>query len=146
MGTRGPVGKRPDRRHGHGARADAVFDEVPSGAALEWPEPGGEWHDIARRWYLALRVSGPVVDYQQSDVEHAYALADNLARHLSEPFPVPAAAMSAFQSGANDLLATVASRRRVRMEIERNPGEHERAHVAAVESLADRRKGPAGPA
>lgn len=141
MGVRGPAGKHPDARHGHGAQADRRYDEVTPAGVLEWPEPGPDWPEPLCRWYRALRAAGQAVHLQQTDVEHGWIAVENLSRAMNQPFPVPAATMAAFEAAASNLLVTAGARRRVHLEIARHD-EHATAHQAAVASLADRRRGP----
>lgn len=133
--------KDPRMRHGHRTAAENAHDEVAR-HPISWPAPGEEWHAAARRWYESLAQSGQVVDYQQSDVELAWILADDLSRHLRfDGQPIGAAAVTAFLAGCRDLLATPAERRRQRLELARHGADQEKHRLAAVESISARRPG-----
>lgn len=154
MGERGPIGKRPDMRHGHRTAAEQAFDEVepmpvvwPDVPPAPEPEPGRKpwpydtgWHPIAVNWYSALAASAQSTDYQQSDVATAYVLAEDLSRHLSTFGPMGGNALSAFLSGCSSLLATAGDRRRVKMELARPNPEADTAHSGAVASISAARR------
>lgn len=134
-----PVGKHPAERHGHRTAAENSYDEV-EGLPVNWHEPGEKWPDAARRWYLSLAQSAQAADYQQSDAETAWILAEDLARHLAFKSPLGGNAMTAFLSGCSSLLATAGDRRRAKLELSRpNAGQNDAA-AGAVASLAARRK------
>lgn len=137
MGERGPVGKRPDMRHGHGAQNDP-FDEVTP-MAVTWREPG-DWHEAAEAWYLSLQQSAQAIDYQQSDAETAWVLAEDLSRHLAWKGPMGGNALSAFLSGCSSLLATAGDRRRAKMELARPDAAGDSARDGAVASLSAQRR------
>lgn len=138
MGERGPVGKRPDMRHRHESAERGGFDEVAP-LPVTWTDPSEHWHPAARRWYLALAQSAQAVDYQQSDAEMAWAVAENLARHLEYEGPMGGNAMAAFLSANTDLLASAGARRRAKLELARPDVGHDNAAAGAVASLAARR-------
>lgn len=138
MGERGPVGKRPDMRHGHRTAAESTFDEVEP-RPVTWPEPGAHWHGAAVRWYRSLAESAQSVDYQQTDIETAWVTAENLARYLADDRPMNGPAMTAFLSACTDLLATAGARRRAKLELARPDTVGDSAYSGAVASLAARR-------
>lgn len=139
MGERGPVGKRPDMRHGHGAQNDP-FDQVAP-EPVTWPEPSADWHELARDWYLGLQQSAQVIDFQQSDIGVARIMAEDVSRNLHYRGPMSGNALSAFLSGCSDLLATAGARRRAKLELSRpNTGPSEAATGAAASLAAHRAK------
>lgn len=138
MGERGPVGKRPDLKHGHRTAAELDHDELAP-LPINWPEPAGHWHRAAVAWYRSLGESAQAVDYQQSDVSLAWVTAENLARYLDDDRPMNGPAMTAFLSANTDLLASAGARRRAKLELARPDVGHDNAAAGAVASLAARR-------
>jgi len=125
MGSRGPVGKRAAERMGHRTKAEkAQTDTVEIVGEVEVPEPDPGWHPVAADWYKSLAESGQSRFFEPSDWRAAFYVAEVMTKNLtasrfsSELFKGVWAAM-------NDLLSTEGSRRRVRLEIERQgePGE-----------------------
>ena len=101
------------RRVAPGSRPERV-DVV---GAVEIPTPDEAWHPIARAWYDSLAISAQVKFYEPSDWSYARIWAEVLSRQL-EGRP-SAQMMATWQTAANDLLTTEASRRRVRVEVDR---------------------------
>lgn len=137
MGARGPVGKRPDQRHGHGANRND-HDEVEP-LPINWPERGQDWHVAMVRWYASLAQSGQAVDYQQTDVDMAWTVAEVVSRALNSDKPINSQIMSMFLSANTDLLASAGSRRRAKLELSRPDAGQNDAAAGAVASLAARR-------
>lgn len=140
MGERGPVGKRPDQRHGHRTKAEQAHDTVTPGAELVWPAAGSTWRAPARRLYEAARSSGQVAEWQQTDVEACWILCDQIARELGYRHSMSAVMLQAVTGGMNDLLMTVGSRRRAKLELARGESEQARAAQSASDELGARRK------
>ena len=139
MGARGPVGKRPDLRHGHRSRAEqTAFDEVEP-RSVTWPDPDPSWHELARDWYRSLGQSAQVAEFQQSDVMTARILADHVSRELSTRGPMTGNSLAAFLSGCSALLATAGDRRRAKLELARPDSDPDRHRLAAVSSIRDRK-------
>lgn len=118
-GTRGPVPKRSieRRRRNKESKVETVTVEV--GCKVEVPAPETSWHPIARDWYLSLAQSGQAQFYEPSDWQYARFIADAMSRNLKQRQKFSAMLFAAVQSGMTDLLTTEASRRRVRLELER---------------------------
>ena len=122
MGARGPMPKREieRRRRNHSGDVDTV--EVRG--AVKAPPASRTWHAIAVRWYRSLKESGHVVYFEPSDWAAAYYLADVISRGLGgkdggPTRKVSAELFAAVWKGMGDLGTTEASRRRMRIEINR---------------------------
>lgn len=94
---------------------------APGGSPLRWAAPGVLWQDPARRWYLSLKKSGQSRFYEQSDIETAWFLANELSLLLEQ-----AAGRSnrgeilrAVMTGMSLLLNTETDRRRAGIELVR---------------------------
>lgn len=123
----GPVGKRSDQKHGHRTQSElGAVDKVPSGASsvseLEWYPEDPEWHEIAKRWYASLRVSGQVVFYEQSDVSTAYYVAEAMSRSL-QGARFSGQLFASIMSSMGDLVLTEGARRRAKIELQRASGD-----------------------
>ena len=112
----GPVPKRSHQRRRRVAPGNRP-ERVEVVGAVEIPPAEESWHPIARAWYVSLGVSAQVKFYEPSDWAQARLWAEVLSRQLAGR---PSASMMAtWQTAANDLLTTEASRRRVRVEVDR---------------------------
>jgi len=80
------------------------------------------WHPIARDWYCSLDESGQSQFFEPSDWQAARYVAEVMSKNLAAG-RFSAMLFSAVWSAMTELLSTEASRRRVRMEIEREAGE-----------------------
>lgn len=117
----GPVGKRSDQKHGHRTASELAVDKVPAGSELVWYEPNPDWDDTAARLYASVQVSGQVWFYEQSDVAVLYYLCEEMTRSRnSDKFS--GQAFQAIMSSMGDLLVTEGSRRRVKIELQRETG------------------------
>ena len=117
----GPVGKRSDQKHGHRTASELAVDKVPAGSELVWLEPDPEWHTIARSWYDSLAESGQSVFYENSDVATAYYVAEAMSRSLAGA-RFSGQLFAAIMSSMGDLVVTEGSRRRVKIELQRETG------------------------
>lgn len=123
MGTRGPVPKRSVERRRQ--NKDSKVEAVAVAGEVEVPEALGHWHPLAAAWYESLRVSGQSRFFEPSDWEQARFIAEAMTINL-EASRFSSELFKAVLSGMADLLTSEASRRRVRLEIERElekPGE-----------------------
>ncbi len=124
MGTRGPVPKRINERLGHMSSADKeAVEKVPVAGAVVAPDPDDGWHPIALRWYESLAESGQAQFYEPSDWATACYLAEAMSRNLHAGQRFSAQLFAAVMSGMSNLLVTEGDRRRVRLELERQPDE-----------------------
>ena len=138
-GTRGPVPKRSSERRRRNKESKVETVKPPT-TRVEQPEPDGKWHPIAHDWYTSLAESGQAQFFEPSDWHYARYVAEVLSRNLKQRAKFSAVLFASVTSAMNDLLTTEASRRRVRMEIERAaPGE-----PASVTAIADYKQRLAG--
>lgn len=135
--------KRSHQRHGHRTRAEleSVDTSQRGSAPIEWPDPDPEWHPIAAEWFTSLPQSGQVVFFEPSDVAYAKLVAHAMSTNLHQG-RFSSQLFVAVMAGANDCLSTEASRRRLRVELQKDEPE-DPEYLAAVASIADRRR-PAG--
>ncbi|MEU3350249.1 hypothetical protein [Streptomyces sp. NPDC037389] len=132
MGARGPVPKRStERRRRNKDGGEPVRAALAPGTA-EWPEPDAGWHAIARDWYCSLAASGQAQFYEPSDVATARYVAEAMSRNLAAG-RFSAQLFAAVSSAMTELLTTEGARRRVRIELEREPaGQEAPAGVTAI--------------
>lgn len=136
MGARGPVPKRSSERRRRNKASTVETVAVPTPIKKEPPKANSKWHPVAKDWFNSLSDSGQSQFYEPSDWQVARFWGEVMSRALRSP-RLSAQLVSAIGAGMTDLLTTEASRRRVRMEIER-PGEA--LIPASVTALADYRK------
>lgn len=151
MGARGPVPKRSSERRRQNkdskptkakAKAPAkrpkaaeVVTHPISGVAI--PPAKSTWNPIAKEWYLSLAESGQSQFYEPSDWQAAVFVADVMTRNLRAT-KFSAHLFASVWAAMGELLTTEGARRRVRLEIEREPpGDQPSAGVTA---LSDYRK------
>jgi hypothetical protein len=138
-GTRGPVPKRSTERRRR--NKDSQVETAPP-LTLKVAQPAAEtsWHPIAREWYESLANSGQAQFFEPSDWHYARYVADVMSRNLKQRQKFSAVLFASVTSAMNDLLTTEASRRRVRLEIERGGDAGEPAGVTAIADYRDRLK------
>lgn len=158
MGQKGPPPKRSSERRRR--NKESKPEKVAAGAAVEVPEPDGDWHEIAKRWFQSLGRSGQSQFYEPSDWAMAYLIAESISRDLKPQaigivedgpkagevvravIPMKGASLSAYLKAMTALMVSEGDRRRMRMEIER--GEGEEAEPAGVTALNEYRRKLAG--
>lgn len=143
MGNRGPVNKPKGQLHGHRSKEElADVDRAPAAEHVEVPEPEPGWHEIARKWFVALGESGQAVFYEPSDWAEARLIAEVMSRAL-EADKVNGPLLAALQAGSTRLLATEGDRRRMRVELQRGKtvDADEEAAVADLEEYRARLSG-----
>jgi hypothetical protein len=128
VSTMGPVPKPRSELLGH-VRKLAVndSDQVPMVGVVKPPglpkrENGQPLHEVARRWYRALRRSSQAQFYEPTD----WALAVFVAHEMDMVLSLGALgwspnAVTVVMKAAESLLATEGSRRRARIETKRSP-------------------------
>lgn len=130
MGTRGPAPKRSDQRR----RANKPETPVTTAAAsreVKVPAASRDWHPLARDMYRSLAESGQSAFFEPSDWQSARLAAEATSRLLnSDRFS--AVLLAAVDSMWSNLLMTEASRRRLRIELEKP-----KVDTAAVSAVAD---------
>ncbi|WP_367129941.1 MULTISPECIES: hypothetical protein [Streptomyces] len=104
---------------------------------VEWPEPEPSWHVIACDWYRSLAASGQAQFYEPSDVATARYVAEAMSRNLGAGARFSAQLFAAVSSAMTELLTTEGARRRVRVELEREPAEE--GIPVGVTAIADYR-------
>ena len=130
--------KRSTERHGHRTAAENATDTSAQGSpVIEWPPADPQWHPIARDWFDSLPESGQVVFFEPSDLAAARYLAEAMDQNLRSG-KFSAVLFANVWSAMGDLLTTEASRRRLRVELEK-PAPEDEEQAAAVASLADAR-------
>jgi len=140
MGARGPVPKRSTerRRRNKTSAVETVKVDAPAPAV---PAPNPNWHPIAGDWYASLVESGQAIYFEPSDWQAARFVAEVMSKNLKQK-RFSSVLFAAVWAAMNDLLTTEASRRRVRMEIERGDVDH--GQPAGVTAIADYRKAVGG--
>ena len=130
-----PAPKRSSerRRRNKESRPDKVA--MPGG--VKPPAASAKWHPIAKGWFNSLKESGQAQYFEPSDWQAARYVAEVMTKHLSRPQP-SAQLFSGIWSAMTDLLTTEASRRRVRMEVDREPAAD--GPAAGVTALDDYRR------
>jgi len=139
-GPRGPVPKRSSERRRRN-KDSAVETIKPVVAKVEQPPAIAGWHPIALAWYESLASSGQAQFYEPSDWQYARYVADVMSRNLKQRAKFSAVLFASVTSAMNDLLTTEASRRRVRMEIERSGAGEVPASVTAIADYRRRLSG-----
>ena len=152
MGARGPVPKRSSqrRRRNKESKPQTVkvktrAKQAPSSPAqlVPQPAPNGNWHPEAKRWYASLAESGQAHFFEPSDWQAAHFLAGEISTYLRAK--KKSAMMFSYIWGAMaDMLTTEGARRRVKMEIERQPPETDHPDVPNLDAYRDRAAAAAG--
>lgn len=137
-GTRGPVPKRSSERRRRNKESQPDIVQIVGAAAVTIPPVDERWHEIARSWYESLADSGQAQFYEPSDWQAARLVAEVMSRNLKQGKKFSSVLFASVWAAMGDLLTTEADRRRVRMEIERNPDAGKPA--AGVTAIADYRK------
>lgn len=128
------IPKRSEQQLGHRTKAEkSRVTKVPVAAdPVEAPPVDPEWHPIARDWFTSLAESGQSQFMEPSDWAAARFAAEVMTKNLASS-RFSAQLFAAVWTAMNDLLTTEASRRKVRMEIERGGGQDEPADVAKLD-------------
>ena len=116
----GPVPKRSSarrRRNLDGRPDTSIFQGDPVVA----PDPDPAWHPIAARWYASLADSGQSQFYEPSDWALACYVAEVMTRNL-EGGRFNAQLFASVLNAMTELLTSEGSRRRARLELERQTG------------------------
>lgn len=140
-GGRVPKRSTQRRRRNKEGEPDRV---APGESRYPIPPVVGAWHPAAKAWYRSLGESGQAQYFEPSDWQAAKFVAGELSVYLKSKRR-SAMMLSHLWSAMGDLLATEASRRRVRIEIERSrptPGDAQLADVTHLSEI--RRRAEAG--
>jgi hypothetical protein len=146
--TRGPVPKRTSERRRTNA-PEIPAETVKVVGVVDVPEPDGDWHPIASRWYTALAESAQVKYYEPSDWATAYLIAESISRDLQpqvvgitdrgkpvfETIPMKGASLAAYLRAMSVLIVTEGDRRRLRIEVQRQAVEAAPEPVAVLDDF-----------
>lgn len=135
MGQRGPAPKRSSERRRRNKESQP--QTVKASGPVKRPPVAAHWHPIAKSWFKSLEESGQAQFYEPSDWQAARYVAEVMSRHLKDK-KTSAQLFTGIWSAMTDLLTTEASRRRVRLEVERDSGEP--AAPASVTAIGDYRR------
>ncbi len=119
-GRSGRTPKRSEERMGHRTKAEmAAVQKVPVQAAVvDQPPADPDWHPLAQDWYESLAESGQAIFFEPSDWAAARYVAAIMTRNVNAP-RFNAQLFGSLWTAMNDLMTTEASRRRLRLELER---------------------------
>jgi hypothetical protein len=101
------------------------------------PDPDPDWHPIARQLWDSLSTSGQADWYQSSDWAVAYSICDDVS-YYKRSSKRSGQMLASIYSAMSSLLLTEGDRRRVRIELEREPEIEDRS--AGVVAIAEYRK------
>lgn len=139
MAGNGPVPKRSSerRRQNKESKPEIVKAIVQK---VEVPPANPAWHPIALGLYSSLKESGQSRFYEPSDWWMAQYVCDAMSRNLKQRQKFSSVLFASVMSGLNDLLVDEASRRRVRLEVERaaDEGDKTPASVTAIAGYRER--------
>lgn len=142
MGQRGPVPKRSSERRRRNADSKPDVVTLKGVGRVEAKPADEKWHEIARDWYESLAQSGQALFYEPSDWAAARFVASELSVYCRTPAKLRSAVkFASLWTSMSDLLTTEGERRRVRLEIERDPVQQEDAVVVAIEDARKRLSG-----
>ncbi|QGH78007.1 terminase small subunit [Mycobacterium phage LoneWolf] len=139
-GTRGPIGKRDEERVRRNT-PDSPTETVTVHGAVQIPELGdisfnGETHPLITDMYDSIKASAAVKYYEPTDWQFArlalFTLNQELIFARDNGKPVGAMKLTAINQMLSALLLTEGDRRRVRLEIERNPGDSPTGNVVSM--------------
>ncbi len=122
-GRSGRTPKRSEERRGHRTQAEkdrAAVQKVTVDGVVAQPPADAAWHQLACEWYESLAESGQAIFFEPSDWAAARYCAAVMTRNLESP-RFNAQLFGSLWSAMNDLMTTEASRRRLRLELERAP-------------------------
>lgn len=121
MGSRGPVPKREDQRVRRNKDDAGPVDKIHVSGEVEVPEldiPGV--HPMVQDFYDSLPVSAQTRYYEPSDWQLARIVCWHLDQQFKNAKGPSAMMLSTLSSMFNDLMVDEATRRRLRLEVERN--------------------------
>ena len=100
---------------------------------VEIPEPDEDWHPIARQMYESVMKSGQVLWMEPSDWSVLYLMCESISRDLKPQvigitedgevkkaiIPLKGASLTSYLKGMSELMMLEGSRRKLRLELER---------------------------
>ena len=152
MGARGPIPKRDDERVRRNVPENPT-ETIQVIGTVEPPELGdvsyeGETHPIIEEMYQAMKESAAVKFFEPTDWQFARLTMLTLnqeliaAKQLGKP--IGAMKLTAITTMLSALLLTEGDRRRVRLEIERAPGDKAGGKVVDVTDMLKQRLAASG--
>ena len=152
MGVKGPIGKRDEERVRRNIPENPT-ETVTMIGAVKIPELGdmsyeGETHPLISEMYDSIKASAAVKYYEPTDWQFArltlYTLNQELIASRHQGKPVGAMKLTAINQMLSALLLTEGDRRRVRLEIERQPGDSPAGKVVNVTDMLKQRLAASG--
>lgn len=125
-----PTPKRSSERRRR--NVESRPDKIEVAGRVRVPAADRDWHPIAQRWYRSLKTSGQSQFFEPSDWASAMFVAEAMSRQLLAERP-SAQMFASVWTAMTDLLCTEASRRKVRIELERVTGGPPKADVTALD-------------
>ena len=125
MGSRGPIPKRTGQGHRTTVARKAKTVQtvrVGGGREVQIPAPDPEWHPIATMIWEAAAESGEAVFYEPSDWAVLYSVCDDVSHYKSRK-QRSGQMLASINTMLTSLLLTEGDRRRVQIELERQPVE-----------------------
>ena len=121
VATRGPLPKRSDQRRRKNLEVQPDIVVLPSVLpSVEHPPADQEWYQTVKGLYESLALSGQAQFYEPSDWAFAYMTCDILSRGLIAE-RMPAMLIASCMADLSRLGVTEGDRRRMRVELQRNP-------------------------
>lgn len=122
-GTRGPVGKDPEKRAGHRSKAEKdAHENVPVTGAVKVPPMNTRWSPGAKAWWNALKAS-PLVDrFELTDWALARRTCELMTKADRPDEPLNASVERVIQTNMSSLLTSIGDRRRQQLEVRRTGG------------------------
>ena len=150
MAEHGPIPKRSEERRREN-KPETPIDSVPVSGSVQIPPADPKWHPTARLIYDSLPSSGQAKFYEPSDWSTAYLLAESLSRDLKPQsigitdegkvirayVPLKGASLAAYLKGFAALGVTEGDRRRMGIEIKRNPLKSVPSAAAVMDDYRD---------
>lgn len=152
MGVKGPIGKRDEERVRRNIPENPT-ETVTMIGTVKIPELGdmsyeGETHPLIAEMYDSIKASAAVKYYEPTDWQFArltlYTLNQELIASRHQGKPVGAMKLTAINQMLSALLLTEGDRRRVRLEIERQPGDSPAGKVVDVTDMLKQRLAASG--
>lgn len=129
-----------------------VEGELVNGFVM--PEADPSWHHMATMLWEAAKRSGQSMFYEPSDWANLYILCESVSRDFGDiflgfnpvtgeelygPAPLKGASLSAYSKIMADLMMTEGSRRRMRIEFNRDRREEEKLQQKKLDIVQDRK-------
>lgn len=131
-GRSGRTPKRTQEKMGHRTKAELeAVQKVQVAGIVEQPPADADWHQIARDWYESLACSGQAIFFEPSDWAAAHYVAAVMTRNIQAP-RFNAQLFGSVWAAMNDLMTTEGSRRRLRLELERNTPDNGAAEASIL--------------